>query len=72
MKKIAFPIVTARYQLPLGDHEMPDFGHNSQDIITLGARKVETLLLDDFYVRDGIDAQVRLSRYCLIILKLIL
>ncbi|KAE9385203.1 hypothetical protein BT96DRAFT_950003, partial [Gymnopus androsaceus JB14] len=42
LEKIAFPIVTARYQLPLGDHEMPDFGHNSKDIITLGARKGHT------------------------------
>ncbi|KAE9389588.1 hypothetical protein BT96DRAFT_1003104 [Gymnopus androsaceus JB14] len=53
----------SRYQLPLGDHEMPDFGHNSQDIITLGARKVETLLLDNFYVQDGIDAQGHTNNY---------
>ncbi|KAE9382957.1 hypothetical protein BT96DRAFT_1009818 [Gymnopus androsaceus JB14] len=63
LKKLAVPIVKARYQLPLGDHEMPQGGHNSQDVVDLGARKVEVLLKDDLYIRDGRDAEGHTNNY---------
>lgn len=65
MKKIAAPLVQARYNLPLGEDEIPAVGHNSQDILDLGVRKVENLLKDDNYVRDGTDEQVGLLHYFL-------
>jgi len=62
---MAAPLVQARYDLPLGEDEIPNVGHNSQDILDLGARKVENLLKDDNYLRDGTDDEVCLLRYFL-------
>ncbi|KAE9383546.1 hypothetical protein BT96DRAFT_1009043 [Gymnopus androsaceus JB14] len=42
---------------------MPQGGHNSQDVVDLGARKVEVLLKDDLYIRDGRDAEGHTNNY---------
>ena len=64
LKNIAFHFVKARYNLPLDEHEIPDGpGHSSQDILDLGAWKVDNLLKDDNFARDGTDDQVCLLRY---------
>ncbi|KAE9385652.1 hypothetical protein BT96DRAFT_1006839 [Gymnopus androsaceus JB14] len=56
LKKVAAPIVKSRYNLPLGNDEIPSKrGHNSQDIVNLAVQKVEDLLTDDNYVQDGED-----------------
>ncbi|KAE9384837.1 hypothetical protein BT96DRAFT_1007673 [Gymnopus androsaceus JB14] len=64
LKNIAANVVKARYDLPLGEHEIPDGpGHSSQDILDLGARKVDNLLKDDEFARDGTDDQGKANNY---------
>ncbi|KAE9405054.1 hypothetical protein BT96DRAFT_988884 [Gymnopus androsaceus JB14] len=64
LKNIAIPIVKAHYNLPLGKHEIPDGpGHSSQDILDLGVQKVDNLLKDDNFARDGTDDQGKTNNY---------
>ena len=64
LKKVASEVVKRAYREAID----PDFEHGSQrDLAILIQRNIEALLEDSFFLRDGVDDQVRYGCFIYVI-----